>query len=332
MAYLAPSNNRRVTTVPLNRPALTLGSGPSGVNEARRWVVDTCAQIERNDLIECAELGVSELVTNAILHGEEPIKVRVRGTRHHPRIEVSDASREPPVLPGTETLEEEDMLLTFGRGLDIVARCAVAWGAEIEDDGKVLWFVPAPRSSEDHAPEGVITGLPEEPGARSRVRDLIHIDIRGVPVRTFHAFQVHYRELRREVRLLALAHEADYPLAKSLSDLFGSLDRVLREGINPDQVESAQEAGLNTTDLHVTTPAATAASIGRFLELLDLADAFCREERLLSLARTPEQRRFQRWFLGEFVRQQQGEPPVAWPEPPAAEPASPEVPGRRGVS
>ena len=54
-------------------------------------------------------------------------------------------------------------------------------------------------------------------------------------------------------------------------------------------------------------PRATAAAIGRFLELLDLADAFCREERLLSLARTPEQRRFQRWFLGEFVRQEQGE-------------------------
>ena len=63
-------------------------------------------------------------------------------------------------------------------------------------------------------------------------------------------------------------------------------------------------------------PRTTAESIGRFLELLDLADAFCREERLLSLARTPEQRRFQRWFLGEFVRQVQGEAPLAWPDAP----------------
>ncbi len=47
-------------------------------------------------------------------------------------------------MPGTETLgEEDDLLLTFGRGLGIVARCSTAWGVEIEDDGKVVWFVPA---------------------------------------------------------------------------------------------------------------------------------------------------------------------------------------------
>ena len=54
-------------------------------------------------------------------------------------------------------------------------------------------------------------------------------------------------------------------------------------------------------------PRQTAATIGRFIELLDLADAFCREKRLLSLARTPDQQRFQRWFLSEFVRQERGE-------------------------
>jgi hypothetical protein len=50
------------------------------------------------------------------------------------------------------------------------------------------------------------------------------------------------------------------------------------------------------------------------VELLDLADAFCREERLLSLARNPEQRRFQTWFLTEFVRQARGEEPLSWLE------------------
>ena len=45
------------------------------------------------------------------------------------------------------------------------------------------------------------------------------------------------------------------------------------------------------------------------LTLLDLADEFCRGQRLLALARTPEQAEFQRWFLGEFVRQARGEEP-----------------------
>ena len=299
--------------MPLNRPALTLGSGPSGVHEARRWVVNTCIDIGRPDLIECAEMAVSEVVTNALLHGESPIRVRVRGTREHPRVEVADASREPPRLPGSEPLtDDDDFLLTFGRGLDIVARCSTAWGAEIEDDGKIVWFVPASDADEVSGVEGVVTGLPAVDAEADAAIERITIDIRGVPLRYFLDFQVHYRELRREVRLLALTHEAEYPLAKTLSDLFGTLDRVLREGINPDQVEAALRSGQTDTDLVVDMPLTTASSIGRFIELLDLADAFCREERLLSLARSPEQREFQQWFLGEFIRQQRGEQPAPW--------------------
>ncbi len=131
--------------MPLNRPALSLGPGPRGVQNARRWVVDTCTDIGRTDLIECAELGVSELVTNALLHAEPPILVRIRGTREHPRVEVRDGSLESPHLPDTHPTDEDDLLLTFGRGLGIVARCADAWGAEIEDDGKVVWFAPGRR-------------------------------------------------------------------------------------------------------------------------------------------------------------------------------------------
>jgi anti-sigma regulatory factor (Ser/Thr protein kinase) len=303
--------------VPLNRPALTLGSGPSGVQQARQWVIDACHAIDRPELVECAEFGVSELVTNAVLHGEPPIKVRFRGTLDHPRVEVSDGSTEPPILPGSESLgDDSDLLLTFGRGLGIVARCSTAWGVEIENDGKVVWFVPAREPREGDGVKGLITGLAESENGTMPLHALTQVEVRSVPLAHLQAFQVHYRELRREVRLLALAHESDYPLAKTLSDLFGSLDHDLRHGISNEDLESAQAEGKSAADLRVSMPRKTAESIGRFLELLDLADAFCREERLLSLARTPEQRRFQQWFLGEFVRQVQGEEPLAWPDTP----------------
>jgi len=296
--------------VPLNRPALSLGSGPRGVQDARRWVVQTCRDIGREDLVECAELGVSELVTNALLHATPPLTVRVRGTVEHPRVEVHDGSPEPPMMPSAGEAEDDDLLLTFGRGLGIVARCATAWGVDLEEDGKTIWFAPATQPGGDPV-EGVVTGEPpvieREPSP-----DELRIDIVGVPLRMFVEFQRHYRELRREVRLLALAHETDYPLAKDLSELFGALERDLREGIGADQIEQAISSGSATADLHVAMPHPTAATIGRFIELLDLADAFCREKRLLSLARTPDQQRFQRWFLSEFVRQERGEVPLAW--------------------
>ncbi|MGZ4466565.1 MAG: ATP-binding protein, partial [Nocardioides sp.] len=205
--------------MPLNRPALSLGSGPRGVHNARRWVVDACTDMGRSDLVECAELGVSELVTNALLHAQPPFSVRVRGTREHPRVEVRDGSSQPPLLPNEGLDHEDDLLLTFGRGLGIVARCATAWGADIEDDGKVVWFTPGSEPGEEMV-DGVITGLPATVVPREPSPDEVLVAVQGVPLREYQAFQRHYRELRREVRLLALAHEADYPLAKSLSDLF----------------------------------------------------------------------------------------------------------------
>jgi two-component sensor histidine kinase len=278
-------------------------------------VVRTCADIGRDDLTECAELGVSELVTNALLHGEPPISVRVRGTAEHPRIEVRDSSLEAPVLPTASEMDEHDeLLLTYGRGLTLVARSADAWGAEIEDDGKVVWFAPASQFAENEGVPGLITGVDAVRARREPTQDRVRVEIVGVPLALFIGFQQHFRELRREVRLLSLAHERDYPLAKSLSDLFATLDRHLREGIGVEQIEAAVAAKRTHTDLVVHMPRATARTLSRFIELLDLADDFCRQQRLLSLARSDEQRRFQGWFLCEFVRQAQGEEPVSWAE------------------
>lgn len=301
--------------MPLNRPALTLGPGPRGVQDARRWVVQTCLDIERGDLVECAELGVSELVTNAILHGADPIQVRVRGTLEHPRVEVRDASVERPVLPGPLAFDpDDDLLLTFGRGLSIVARSSDAWGAEIERDGKVVWFAPARQLAEDDGVPGIVNG-PAMPEPAPEMDDPVDVLIQGVPLRLYVGFQQHFRELRREVHLLALAHEQIYPLAKSLSDLFGALERQLRDGIGLTDVEGALTSGAEVVDLQVRIPREAASTLSRFLDLLDLADEFCRQERLLALARTEEQRDFQRWFLGEYVRQAAGAAPTAWVEP-----------------
>jgi anti-sigma regulatory factor (Ser/Thr protein kinase) len=297
--------------VPLNRPALNLASGPRSVQDARRWVVDTCVDIGRPELEECAELGVSELVTNALLHGESPITVRVRGTVQHPRVEVSDGSTDAPILP-SQVLQGDGDLLTFGRGLSIVARSADAWGAEIEEDGKVVWFNPAVGFSEGDGIPGVITGTSGPREVRVPSIDRVRVEVLSVPLKLYIGFQHHFRELRREVRLLALAHEAEYPLAKSLSDLFGSLERELRDGLGVDQIQTALSGGLESTDLVLELPRSTAQTLSRFVELLDLADEFCRQQRLLSLARTSEQRQFQNWFLNEFVRQSAGEQPLRW--------------------
>ena len=58
--------------MPLNLKALPLEPDPESVKEARAWVREVLERLDREDIVETAELGVSELVTNAILHGSHP--------------------------------------------------------------------------------------------------------------------------------------------------------------------------------------------------------------------------------------------------------------------
>ena len=304
--------------MPLNKPALALDPDPRSVQEARRWVVSTCHELGRDDLVECAQLGVSELVTNALLHAEHPITVRVRGTVEHPRVEVSDGSRHPPVIAEHEDQELDDLLATFGRGLGIVAMCSVAWGAAIENDGKCVWFEPARAPHQGNYPQPEVFHADDDAIPRS-VADEIDanghgaaIRIDSLPLRQVADMRRHYRELRRELRLLSLAHQEDYPLAHDLTEVFTRFERSFPSSLGR-QVAAASGNGATTVDLQLNLDPRTAPVIEQMLELLDLADEFCRARRLLSLARTPQQREFQTWYFGEFIRQARGEAPIEWP-------------------
>ncbi|MGP4049384.1 ATP-binding protein [Streptomyces sp. 2A115] len=83
------------------------------------------------DLIESAELLVTELVTNAFKHGRGDVGVRLYLTVSHLLIEVRDGSHELPV-PSNAGLEDED-----GRGLFLVNAIAEAWG--VSPDGTTTW-------------------------------------------------------------------------------------------------------------------------------------------------------------------------------------------------
>jgi anti-sigma regulatory factor (Ser/Thr protein kinase) len=290
---------------------LQLDASSRAAAEARRWVAHICAQLDREDLSECAELGVSELVTNAVLHARPPIRVRVRGTRTHPRVEVADASPVAPEPPPAEP-EPDDFLATFGRGLSIVARSATAWGASIEPDGKVVWFEPA-TELRDSGAVGVFDSVTHQPEPIGE--DAVRVRLRGLDVELFTALDKKYTELRRELRLLSLAHQDTYAQAGDLAAVFATFDRQFPRR-TAAAVAAARRNGAKLLDLELMMSPVAVPILTAMAEIFDLADAFCRAERLLSIQRTPEEREFHLWYLGEFVRQLDGGMPIPWHDPP----------------
>ena len=300
--------------MPLSRRPLELTADPRSVGAARRWITDLLTRLGRDDLVDAASLGVSELVTNAILHAEPPITVTLRGTRSHPRVEVSDHSQNQP-SPSSRLAEDAYLLSTIGRGLGLVALYSSAWGSAVAPTGKTVWFEPSTELNPDGDLKGEIVELDELLGVAPPPpppSETIAIQFLDMPAQVFGHFRHRYRELRRELSLLALAHGADYPVARDLADLSVEIDQQRQQARGVEQLDEAIEAGLTRVDLEYVVPVEAPTTMGRLLDMLERADKFCREERLLALAAGPQQLALQRWYLGEFVRQAEGQPPTPW--------------------
>lgn len=301
--------------MPLNLKALPLGPDPESVKAARAWVREVLYRLDRDDLVDIAELCVSELVTNAILHGTPPISVRVRGTKAHPRVEVRDASPSPPEV-NIDMADEENLLKTFGRGLALVALHSSAWGADLVPDGKVVWFEPTQNDHLAGDPSGEVFDLDQTVeqriSAMEQLGDPIRIRIRNLPIGPWGRFRQRFFELGRELRLLSLAHEQDYPIARELAEVFlqTEQERRLMQGL--EKLDAAIAAGQKSADLDFLVPSSMPATMVRLQTTLERADQFCRDQRLLVLTAAPQQQELVRWWSNEFIRQAAGEEPIPW--------------------
>ncbi|HZQ79464.1 MAG TPA: response regulator [Acidimicrobiia bacterium] len=123
----------------LSRPrydsaAIDLGPAHSDVATARRFVVEQCAAWGCGDLLDDAELVVSELVTNALLHGTRHCELRAGLSDAALRLQVIDQGAG---MPDPQAAGDRD---EHGRGLLIVSAVCAAWGVEaLPGGGKVVW-------------------------------------------------------------------------------------------------------------------------------------------------------------------------------------------------
>lgn len=85
-----------------------------------------------DDVSFVATIIISELLTNAIRHGSEPIKLRLI-RQEKLTCEVIDGSSTAPHLQYALPDEEG------GRGLFIISECASRWGVRQQSTGKTIW-------------------------------------------------------------------------------------------------------------------------------------------------------------------------------------------------
>ncbi|HVS69325.1 MAG TPA: ATP-binding protein [Mycobacteriales bacterium] len=276
---------------------LLVNPGLDGVRAARRLTSATLKGLPDN-LAADAELVVTELVTNAVLHGAPPICFRLHGRRDRVRVEVVDGGRAVPVR-GRGTTEG-----MTGRGLAVIESLANSWGVEPADDGKLVWAElgrPRRRTSQRRRRS-------DFESARARWRELdpsprYEIELGWVPTELLVAAKAHIDNIVREIALMQAPSEETSELGSETIGLLGRVTEDFSEARNEikrQAIEAARRGDVFTNlTLHLPVSAATAGL--RYLAAVDEADRRARSARLLTIAAPPSHRLFREWYVRALV-------------------------------
>lgn len=305
---------------------LVLRGEPDSVPSARRFTA-TALSDQPDDVIEDAELLVAELVTNAILHGEAPVTLRISHVDDGLRLEVQDSGRGVPIpgRPSADTMT--------GRGLSLVAALSQSWGVEpAPDGGKVVW-AELPESAQERADldttdvniDELLKSWEDFAGGEPRYT----VRLGSVPTDLLIAAKAHIDNVVRELTLVK-ADEAvtGVELAAPMAALVETVTTGFAEARNEikRQALAASARGDSETELVLSLPVSAAEAGERYLAALDEADQYARAARLLTMAAPRSHRVFRHWYVQSLADQlrtvAQGRrmiPPEPFPQVLAAE-------------
>jgi len=271
-------------------------------------VAEVLAGAAAEHFTDTATLLTSELVTNGIVHAHTDLEVVVDATPTWVRVEVVDGNPQMPVR------REYDEFSSTGRGMEMVELLADDFGVEqLEDHGKRVWFRL-----------GVVPGTPDPTtaaAAHAAAADAAaptQVQLLGVPIMLYCAWQQHAEALLREATLVAFedtdetgTEHNDYPLAggalAALADAAGGLFEM-------------RDLGVGISDVDLGLPTDTLSWFPILSDLLAKATAMAVSQQLLTPPSLPEIVAVRRWVCDEIARQSAGLLPTPWIEHVADEP------------
>lgn len=289
---------------------------PDTVRGARADVIRRATELGYEDIADTAALVLSELVSNAVLHGSGCTGIDILAAEDGVRVEVRDGSRVPPILgrPSIDSLT--------GRGLRLVASLAARWGAQNEPDGKLVWAEITGESTSVPADldEEALLAMWDDDDVDGHVEPTFHVELGDVPTDLLLAAKSHVDDVVREFTLASagaragLTAEVPAHLASVLEavvDRFADARLAIKR-----QALAATRRGDTITRLTLDLPLRAAGAAEEYVRALDEVDAYCRARRLLTLETPPQHRVFRHWYIEELVSQLRaaavGAPP---PEP-----------------
>jgi GAF domain-containing protein/anti-sigma regulatory factor (Ser/Thr protein kinase) len=313
--------NARITTPSLGRTrdgmsTLHLEPVVESTPVARHWIAARLRDLPA-EVVECAGLLTSELVTNAVLHAATSLCVTLHILPDRIRVDVADGS---PTMPSLKDYGRE---AATGRGLTLFSTLASNWGAQSVDGGKIVWFeLPVdfpvkPDFLSDGSFRFDLAGIAHA-DLHGDVTPSPNVTVRllGIPVALLQKSSEDYEGLFRELRLMKERSDEDRTptLPDRLSVLVSEIGtRFNRLGPGMDEIwQGAVDDDIGLFDWELELPKSAAVACEFYDAMLDEADEFGLSSHLLTLPTSPTSVAVRRWFLWELIGQLHGKAPVSW--------------------
>lgn len=294
---------------------------PVSARDARRFLRTFLAGRGLDgDVTEAAELALSEVVTNAVVHAHTDFHVTLSlddvGLL---RVEVRDENPQLPVQRGY------GRQATTGRGMGLVAAYVSDCGVDAHArDGKTVWFVVDTQAPSRNDEQDLLDMWGIDLDSVGSVAGEAVL-LLSLPPMLWLAAREHHDAILRELALYAAEHPqealADERLALAdrarswvSTQLIAELERLPAGARSAHRLPPGGHVDTPASlDLHVPVPQDAAEAFGALQDVLDAAERLAARGLLLARPALPEVVALRDWTCEQVISQRRGVPPSPWP-------------------
>lgn len=250
--------------------------------------------------LDDAEIAATEIVTNAILHGREPITVALTVDAERLRVAVTDSS---PVSPSFSLL---DPTAVTGRGLMLVSSVADHWGVEPEAHGKTVWMElteQQPSAAEEADIEALLSSWSDDL-ATDPALEQVRIVLTDLDVALLAHAEAHVEAALRELALAAHDDGTEPRLRETAQQVITAAAAF--EGVRAEvkrQLAMAVARHHEQVDIEVSIMRGDAELVRDYTHAVDRADRLCATGELLLEAPSTEVVSVRRDYLRRILAQ-----------------------------